>query len=76
MFDFSHQLHATPLIHLVCQLIVVWKTIFVSSISKRMTIEFPSDSLPADISSNNTFVMNEAFHNWHNMGVLCPNINN
>lgn len=69
-----HDLHGSPFVHLVSQLILVAVGIPVLAMSKGVTIEFTGNGLATHIGPDDALIMDEAFHNWHHMRVLRTDI--
>lgn len=74
VLDLPHDLHGCPFVHAVSEPVLVAVGIAVSSVGEGVTVEFTGDGLATHISTDNALVVDESFHHWHHVGVLCADI--
>ena len=76
MLNLSHDFHSTPLIHLICQPVLIGEVVSIALLLlKRIFVEFTRDCLPTNIGSDGALIVDEAFDDWNDVGKLCTNIN-
>lgn len=77
MFYLSHNLHSTPLIHLLGQSVLIGEIISIPFfVLHRMFVEFSGYCLAANVGSDCSFVVNKTFNDWNHVSKLCANIHN
>jgi hypothetical protein len=77
MLYLPHDFHSSPFIHFGCQLVLVDEVVSVHAfLLKRVFVKLSSDCLTANVGPDRSFVVDETFNHWNNVGKLCANIDN